>query len=75
MASDSSILDSINAGIAKVLEAIAAGDWLTEWKEGPLSVKKESPAALLRTLQDMAAAYEATTETRSAGVAISRGAR
>jgi hypothetical protein len=72
--SDAQILESIRAGIAAVTAQIAAGNWIVEYREGPLHVKKESPTALLDTLESMRAQYEARTEDRSASVATFRGA-
>lgn len=74
MATDSTLLDSVNAGIAKVLEGIAAGKFITEFREGGVHVKKANPHELLAALRLMRAELSGGAVDRSADVGSFRGA-
>lgn len=73
--SDASILANIEAGIVAVTAKIAAGDWIVEYREGPIHIKKASPTELLSALEDLRGTYEGRTEDRSASISTFRGAR
>lgn len=73
--SDASILANIEAGIVAVTAKIAAGDWIVEYREGPIHIKKASPTELLKALEDLRGTYEGRTEDRSASISTFRGAR
>lgn len=74
VATDAEILTSIKAGIAAVTAQIAAGNWIIEYREGPVHVKKASPAELLAALEELRGTYEARTEDRAPSVSCFRGA-
>jgi hypothetical protein len=73
MANDSLILIKIDDAILAVMSAIASGDNITEYVDGPIRVKSESPALLLETLQKMKSDYLASTGERSAATLIHQG--
>lgn len=75
MATDSDLVTAINTAISTVLANIAQGKLVTEYREGAISVKRESPAALLQALKDMKAAVSNDSGTgRCASVGVFRGA-
>ncbi len=64
------MLTSIDAAIARIL----AGEFIVEWNEGPVRVKKSDPMDLLKTLQGMRDYYSAAASTdRSAARATFTG--
>lgn len=70
----SDLLTSCDSAIARVLTALAAGDDLTEINEGPIRIKRESPAELLKALRSLRQELQAETDTdRRAGVCFYGG--
>lgn len=63
MATDAEIVAQLDAAILNVTTKIAAGDAITEYWEGEVKVKKESPAELLKTLRTMRDMYAAAAQT------------
>lgn len=64
----------VDAAITAVLDKIAAGQTVTEWREGAIQVKRDTPAELLRALRDMRAALSDDEQTgRCASVCMTRG--
>ena len=69
------LLAQIDNAIATVTLAIVNGKTITEWKEGSISVKRESPAELLRALRDLRTTLSADDGSgRSASVGVCHGA-
>lgn len=68
MATPAELLTSIDAGITACTAAIASGNTITEWEEGPIRVKKSSTADLLTALMEMRKhfAHAGATDRRAA---------
>lgn len=75
MATESELRSAVDSAISNVLTKIAAGEIVTEYREGPLSVKRDSPAELLKALREMRSALSVDDgQGRRASVAMVRGA-
>ena len=74
MANEAEILEIIDAGILAVVTAIANGENMVEWSDGPIRVRKSDPAALLAALKQMKADMTAaSSSSRCASVMINQG--
>lgn len=68
------MLATIDAAILDVMNKIAAGNSITEYRLGTTLVKRSDPAQLLATLKDMRREYAAIEADRSAMTAANFGA-
>ena len=77
MADDSTLYDAVTAAIAQVVSDIAAGKNVTEWREGTIVVKRESPSELLKALRTIRDGLSpgSSGSGRSASVGFSYGAQ
>lgn len=75
MATPAEILAAIDTGIATVLSKIASGDTITEYEEGPVRVKKNSPSELLAALRAMRAEFAHASATDRRGASAFYGGR
>ena len=75
MATSAEILASIDTGIATVLSAIASGNSITEYEEGPVRVKRNSPSELLAALRAMRREFAPAATTDRRGAAAFYGGR
>lgn len=74
MATESELRASVDSAISAVVAKIAAGQTITEWKEGSIHVKRSSPEELLRALKTMRDALSDDAGTgRCASVGMYRG--
>ena len=74
MATDSSLLTQINTAIEAVVAGLAAGKFITEYREGGVQIKKANPQELLAELRKCKQELEGATAERYAGVSTFRGA-
>ena len=75
MATVSEMVTLLDSAISAVLTDLAAGKFVTEYNEGPIRVKKESPTDLLKELRAQRDAFMAEADTqRRPGVCSFGGA-
>jgi hypothetical protein len=65
MGTSSTILTQIDTAITAVTLKFSSGQYITEYREGGLHVKKESPVALLAELRRLRAEYAAAVAMES----------
>lgn len=74
MATDAEYLAALKTARSAVVAKLAGGQAITEYAEGGVRIKKESPAALLKAIDEQIRLIEPRVETREAGVGCFRGA-